>query len=262
MGQKIDKIRAYNQILLAVAGTIGVLFLLGAAIFALQDLFWSPSYDSGIINSEEIEEAQEKGIRKEVISFSDLKVIDSANQLLLLTVSQDRLDKDEPLDKDFGLMNSFSGKYNDYGSSVFNNLVLYDLKTRQSTILFDHRIGIGEYSIQNVNSRLYITCTGSVEDSNKDKLINRDDLQKLFIYDIGSQQLSEIALPKNSNILNIYEPRYIDRLVVRLAIDRNQNGEVQNEPRVYMLVNLSEMKLEPFISDAEIEQLQNTLQGQ
>ena len=93
----MEKIKNYNQIILAIAGTIGVVFLFFAVFLALEEMsrsFFGSRVDrnnQGILAIEETDELNKDSLRKQIISFNRIQVIDSANQIFLIPVTQANL---------------------------------------------------------------------------------------------------------------------------------------------------------------------------
>ncbi len=258
MGKKIEKLKTYNQILLALAGTLAVFFIIFVGILAVID-FYPRNHQVGMMVNDEVEELTEQGLRKEIISIESLQVIDSVNQIILFPITHSRLGEVESYGKDIGLMNSFSGEY--YSGYVYNNLVIQDIKNGKTNVVFKDRIGIGEYSIYKLNDEKFIVITGSKLDTNRDELINNEDFQDLYVYSLNSSTLSKIELPKNATVLNVYEEKKLNQYIVRIGVDRNENGFLKDEPKVFMKMNFEEMKVETFLDDEVLNTLQRTLEG-
>jgi len=192
MSRKMQKIRNFNQILLSVAGVIGILFLLVACVVFVID-FWPRDFkEEGMIVTDEAENLNEKGLRKEIISFDNFQVADSVNQIFILPVTQASLGNVESSDKSLGLMNSFSGKY--YGELIYNNIVVYYGKLDSTVIVFKNRLSLGDYMVTQQGSHKFLLATGCDTDTNKDNFLNSKDLQKLYAYDLSAKNLNKLKL--------------------------------------------------------------------
>lgn len=246
MTKRIDKIKNYNQIILAIAGTIGVLFLFFAAFFALEELSRS-FFDSkinrsnqGILAIEETNELNKDSLRKQIISFNRIQVVDSVNQIFLIPVTQANLAGAEKDNEILGLMNtkSISRSYEKFYRNIYNNLVLYDKLKNESQILFDERISIENFIVHENAGDKFIVIPGCNIDSNKDGYLNEDDLQELFIFNLQNR-------------------------IAHFGIDRNNNGVFSgsSEPMIFYRINLEKMNKEEFVNQDQIKQLQTLLEG-
>lgn len=263
MGKRIEKLKTYNQILLALAGTLAIFFIVFVGVLAVIDFYPRHYEEEGMIVTEEVVRLNEQGLRKEIISIESLEVIDSVNQIVLFPITHSRLGEEESYDKELlGLTNSFSGGYYDGSSGyVYNNLVIQDLIEKSTGVIFKDRIGISGFSIYNHKDRKYIVITGSEKDSNKDELLNDQDFQELYIYDLGFDALSKIELPKNATVLNVYDEKKLNQFIVRIGIDRDESGILKDEPIIYMRMNFEEMKVESFLNEETLITLQKILEG-
>ena len=55
-------------------------------------------------------------------------------------------------------------------------------KNNKSDIIFKSRTSINNYMIERLDDSIYLLITGTSRDSNKDKFLNSEDLQELFVY--------------------------------------------------------------------------------
>lgn len=266
---KIDKIRNYNQILLAVAGTLGIVFLCIAAFFALESMsrtFFrnNNQANNGILATEETNQLLQDSLRKQIISFDHIRIIDSINQTYLLPVTQANLTNAESTNHSFGALNNkFTGSYEKHYGNIYNNLILYKSNKAESKLIFDRRTSIQNFIIHESEDKKYIVISACSVDSNKDKFLNHNDLQALFIYNMQSDVLQKIKSKENYTTLSAYQPHQSNDLIVHFGIDRNNNGvfERSKEPMIYYKVNLIDLTLEEFVSSSQIIQLQSLLEG-
>lgn len=270
MGKRIDKIKNYNQILLAIAGTIGVIFLLFATFFALEEMSRSFFYNrdngnNGILAIEETNQLQKDSLRRQIISFNKIEVVDSINQTYIIPVTQANLAAAEKDNEVLGLMNTRSTKYSyeRYYGNIYNNLIVYNQKTDQSKIVFDERISIENFKIHIEKDKRYVIIPACQIDSNQDGYLNEKDLQELFIYDLQNNLLTKIKAKENYTTLKAYQPLKANHLIVQFGIDRNGNGTFNSstEPMIFYKVNLKDMRIEEFINKEQMNSLQSLLEG-
>ena len=271
MTKRIERIKNYNQIILAIAGTIGVVFLLFAAFFALEELSRSfldsraDSNNQGILAIEETNELNKDSLRKQIISFNRMQVIDSINQIFLIPVTQANLAAAERDNEILGLMNtkSIGRSYEKFYGNIYNNLVLHDRLKNESQLIFDERISIENFIVHENSRGKFIVIPGCNIDSNKDGYLNENDLQELFIYNVQNRSLNKILSEENYTTLRVYKPDKSNELIAHFGIDRNKNGvfNSSSEPMIFYRINLEKMAKEEFVSQEQIEQLQLLLEG-
>ncbi len=271
MTKRIEKIKNYNQIILAIAGTIGVVFLFFAAIFALGELSRSffesrvERNNQGILAIEQTDELNKDSLRKQIISFNKIQVIDSAKQIFLIPVTQANLASAEKDNEILGLMNtkSIGRSYEKFYGNIYNNLVLHDKLKDESQILFNERISIENFIVHENSGDKFIVIPGCNRDSNKDGYLNEDDLQELFIFDIQSRTLNKIRSEENYTTLRVYKPDKSNELIAHFGIDRSKNGvfDSSSEPMIFYRIDLEKMSKEEFVNQEQIEELQSLLEG-
>ena len=256
----MEKIRNFNQILLSIAGIIGILFLIMACSIFIIDM-WPREYkEEGMIADEEVEILNEQGLRKEIVSFERFQVADSVNQIYVLPVTQASLDNPESSDKSLGLINGFSRK-GYYGELVYNNIAIHYGKIDSTVIVFKDRLSLGEYMI--TRQKDFLIASGCESDTNGDKFLNSKDLQKLYVFGLTNRRTQQVKTNPNHTALQVYEPQESNIVLCKFGVDRNENGEYEDniEPTVYMKLNKSDMTLTPLVNEKDIEELQKTLEG-
>lgn len=269
---KIDKIKNYNQVILAIAGTIGVILLAFAALIMLEELSRSFFRDrdgynnSGVLAMESVNELQKDSLRQQIISFNKIEMIDSVSQTYIIPVTQANLAAAEEASEILGLVNTRSGSRSyrgGYDANIYNNLVLYKQLEKESEIVFKERISIGDFLIHDQAEDKYIVIPACDIDSNKDGYLNEGDLQELFIYDLQKEQLNKIEAKENYTTLRVYQPEMSDDLIVHFGIDRNRDGSFDRwvEPMVFYQINLDQMKIQEFVSKEQLTKLQSLLEG-
>lgn len=119
MSKKFEKIKNYNQLLLAIAGTLTLLFFIGMGVIFMVDefsyRFSDNDYHEGILSSEETEVLLADTLRKQIISFPNMFLVDSISKTYLLPVSQADLHDLESTNDLLGLINSYGSRGKYYG---------------------------------------------------------------------------------------------------------------------------------------------------
>jgi len=267
-----QKIKNFNQILLSLAGIGILIFFLVLGAFLIMDAIDSRNYrnnrtPSGLIAQGETDQLLADSLRKQIVTFNSISIIDSAKQIFILPVTQATLKNGALNDELFNLVYGFSlsktYKSNRNYDNTFNNIILFDALENKSEIVFSNRISIKDYDFYETDGIKYLIITGTDKDSNQDKYLNSNDLQKLFIYEIESKRLSEIALKENYSILATTYPAKTEIVFGKFGLDRNNDGKFdpRKEPRVFKRINLKDATLTNVIEEKQINRLQERLEG-
>ncbi|MFK7946060.1 MAG: hypothetical protein AB8G11_00605 [Saprospiraceae bacterium] len=267
------KLQKYNQWILAIAGTVGLLFLVGVVLFAIIDFFnhryydWEEEYVEPIseIGTDEL---LKDSLRSQIISFDEMLLLDSATKTYLLPITQENLEEVERVSNNglLGLTNSSS--YNSYkikydGYQLYNNLVVYNGLNAESKILFKDKVAIIIESILLYDDKKYVFLLVSTKDTNKDKVLDNNDLQDLYVYTVQSEKLQKIEKDDATIILNIRKDVVTNSIIVRYGFDRNKNGAFEStyEPAAYKLFDIETMTMKNIVPSNQINELQKILQG-
>ncbi len=229
-----------------------------------------PVTPSGIISSQVTDSLLRDSVRKQIVSFSQIILIDSTNKTYLLPVGQSNLANEESTSKVFGLVNGFggNGKYDyeyDYSYRYnLNNLIIYHSETDSSKILFKNRILVSEFKTIGNDGEKHVLIMATDKDSNNDKYWNYKDLQELYLYSVKEDKLVKIQSKNKFTTLEFYENKKTKDVICELGIDRNGDGkyDFKEEPRLFYKLNLETKKLVEIVSINQIEELQKLLEGQ
>ena len=262
MSNKINRIRNYNQVLLAIAGTIGIVLLVISSYVFIIEMWPRKFEENGMMANEEVEALTNQNLRKEIISFSEPELIDSIEKQFLIPVVTTDLEDLESMDKSLGLVNNFSGSYSK--DLATNNLIVYNERLNISKIIFNKRLRISDYKILEIEKTKYVLIKGCKNDSNKDKYLNSEDLQKLFLYNLANGTVSNVKMPTNYTSLSIHNSYYTaDHNIYRFGLDRNMDGfyDRTEEQTILMKLNVIESSMQNILSTEQLNKLQETLEG-
>lgn len=274
----IEKIKNYNQKLLAVFGTIAVLFLI-VGFVAFLSLFirearWN-NYDTvedGILSDEKIEKLQEENKREQVISYQTPRLVDTLNTIYIIPVSHKTLKEEEDIDIS-GLLSARSAAYGsykeDYGERYsrniygdYNNLIVYNKKENTTHKLLNNRANFKDFREEHFNDDILLLFKVAEKDSYKDGVINLNDFKSLYIYSFENKKLDKVSL-ENMDVVDynfFYETK---ELIVRFGVDKNDDGQYTryNEPAIIKKYNLETGVLTDIIDPTLNDELQKTLEG-
>ncbi|MBL4561579.1 MAG: hypothetical protein JKX79_11420 [Labilibaculum sp.] len=272
----IEKVKKYNQKLLAVLGTIVALMaligLISTLYFVGMDIgssFGSKSED-GILSDETIELLQKENKRQQIISYQIPELVDTVNLIYMIPVSQKTLNNPENIEDNevLGLLDMSGGKFSSKGKyrrsyyGSYNNLLIYDAKTEKLNKLFDDRVNFEKIDTKYFEDDVFITFKASNADSYKDGIINSKDLKKLYIYSVREQKLKDIGL----NHADVIAYKFINEsknLLVQFGVDYNKDGKYDSskEPKTLRSFNYKSGVLSEIVSKDIHSQLQKKLEG-
>jgi hypothetical protein len=272
----MEKLKKYNQKLLAVLGTLAILFLIvgligiiGILIQEYQRTSYYDRQDDGILSEEKIEELQKENKREQVISYETPKLIDTLQQLYIIPVSQKSLQDAEYIDT--GLLNMYSNdlyvekkdvRYSKGYFGNFNNIIVYNQKTGNTQKLFTERVNFDGIQTTYFEDDIFLLCKVATKDTFKDGVINLLDFKSLYIYSFASKKLLKVG----NNELNVIDYKFITNskeLIIRFGIDKNDNGKYEEyrEPSILKRYNFQTETLTDIIDTKLHNELQQLLEG-
>lgn len=261
----MEKLKKYNQVLLATIGTLTLLFGFLCLIYVAFEVWSRARYDTPepqIMAEEEAKKLAADSIRRQVISFNRAELIDSAQLFYLIPVGQAQLNEDELL----GLTNRYESHYGDSKSYIvptYNNILFYNAAAKITYPLFKKRVSVNDYGTYYLSNQVIAYFSVSDVDSNRDGFMSDGDLQKLYIFLPESQRLIEIESGAKT-YYSLHRLGETNDFVAKYGLDRNKNGQFDSatEPYVFYRLNIQEGNLTDIIPDTLIEQLQRRLDGQ
>lgn len=272
---KIEKIKNYNQKLLAAFGSIivimafvGLIMMIVAGVSELGWMVNSDESDTGILSDEKIEELQQENKRKQVVSYDFPRLIDTINSIYIIPVRHQTLNSAEYMDEGvLGLLNSngkvrTDSRYSSYYHGSFNNLIVYDLKNNATKKLFDTRVNFGEIRTKVFDNDILILFTAASKDTYKDGVINLSDIQSLYIYSIKNDKLRVISIQETDIAYYDFIQDSKD-IMLRLGVDYNKDGQYDDnsEPSLVKRYDFKADKIVEIVpKDLDIA-LQKLLEG-
>lgn len=259
----MEKLKKYNQWLLAILGTQAVAALVFVLLFSgyllVEEIFFSPSRvqnDSPSITVTDSTTTPDKPNVRQAITFHAPTLLDTGRAIYLIPVSLagTNEDADEYAITDKLGRSSRHRKSFQY-QGAYSNIIVYHQKANTKIPVFSTRINILDFSNDTWNEQPYLFIRGTKHDTNKDHQLNADDLQSFFLYDIEKNVLKEIRFP-NVGLID-YEVLYgTDQLVLRFGQDRDSNGTIDNEPILLKRYRIGENGAEDLIDAATLQRLE------
>lgn len=277
---KIEKIRNFNQVILAIAGILGLILLLVFIIIAVSDLFRSWDIGSGrdrtitnsLIAEDKVEVLNQKNLRLQVISYEAPKLIDTVHVVYIIPVTVSTLDKPETsveasndglmslLDLSAPMKNKGYFKEN-YFEGLFANLIVYKPVENKTELLFNQRIMLSGLHTYDFKDDILLIFFTAEKDTNKDGLINFDDDKNLCIYSIKTEKMRRIAEGTNS----ITDYQFVGDskdLLVEFSLSQYNDVKFKSyKPKKIMKYEFEIDKLSEVVPAQIQQQMQNLVEG-
>lgn len=269
---KIEKVKNFNQYALAVIAILFSILLFILVAMALSEFiddikrsFRPQQQAATIIADKNAKENLKENKRTHLVHFREFDLIDTTRQIYAIPVSQTVLKEHEAIDETsfFGRSDKSSAyryrKYN-YRSSN-SNMIIFNATNNHKHKLFDKRISINSAFYEKINGEAAMLLSTIESDTDKDGILDEGDLRTLYLYITKDKSLHSIRA-ENTTFLNFHILPNRNELVVRLGLDRNNNGKYEwDEPAVFYHYSITEQKLKPLLDTEILQQLQAILDG-
>lgn len=273
---KIEKVKNYNQKILAILGTLAIILvivlIIGISGIAISEIFRFNNdgpIETGILSDEKIEELQKENKREQVISYETPKLIDTLNSVYIIPVSHKNLNEAEDINGLLNMRKSSSSSYELSDSrysrqfyGAYNNLIIYNQKNNLSHKLFDKRANFNDIKVEYFTGDILLLFNVAEKDTYKDGVINLLDFKSLYIYSLAKKKLKKIE-NKEMDIVSYKFLNESKNLIVSFGIDKNKDGKYEdlNEPTIIKKYNYETEKLTDIIGEKTNSELQKMLEG-
>jgi hypothetical protein len=277
---KIEKIKNFNQVILAVAGVLGLILLLVFIIMAVSDLFRdfgsgrNSTITNSLISEEKVEMLNRENLRLQIISYETPKLIDTVNAVYIIPVSVSTLNKAETVveaavDNEgiMGLLDTYgsprlNGYYQEnYFDGLFANLIIYQPGENKTVLLFNERIMLSGVHTYYFKDDILLVFYTAEKDNNKDGLINFKDDKNLCIYSLKTEKMRRIAEGANS----ITDYSFVENskdLLVEFSLNQYNDLKFKSyKPRKIMKYEFETEKLSEVVPTNIQQQMQNLVEG-
>jgi len=276
---KIEKIKNFNQVILAIAGILGLILLVAImvvmALEILPDIGSSrrnTTITNSLISEEKVEALNQENLRLQIISYEIPRLIDTVNVVYIIPVSVSTLDKPETVveSADDGLMALLDtygsvrkkGYYErDYFDGLFANLIVYKPTANKTLLLFNERIMLSGISTYDFKDDILLVFLTAEKDTNKDGLINFKDDKNLCIYSLKTEKIHRIAEGTNS----ITDYQFIENskdLLIEFSLSQYNDVKFKSyKPRKIMKYEFETEKLSEVVPANIQQQMQNLVEG-
>ena len=279
---KIEKIKNFNQVILAITGVFGVILLLLGIIVVFSELLENFKYSkrttitNSLISEERVETLNQENLRLQIISYGMPKLIDTANVVYIIPVSVSTLNKAEAVveaaydDGIMGLLDTFGSSSffikegyfkENYFDGLFANLIVYQPVTNNAILLFNERIMLSGVRVYYFKDDILLVFYTAEKDTNKDGLINFQDDKNLCIYSLKTEKMRRISEGTNS----ITDYQFVENskdLLVEFSLSQYNDVEFKSyKPQKIMKYEFETEKLTETVPVNIQQQMQNLLEG-
>ncbi len=266
----MSKLQRYNQKLLAIIGTVLLLFALfgviAGIVVVIIEAFDKPSTPDGIqVNINDSSHNRPADLIRHQISFKEPIQLDTAEAIYLSPVGQVKISEDEKSRNSsfWGSGSSYeSGKYkfNSY-YGFYNNFVLNDFSKNTSHQIFKEKVVISHWAHVKIKEEDILLFRGVSSDQNNDHLLNDEDYQSLYVYDINKDGLQKFHFD-NQTVLSFEPLKKTDFVMVKVGEDINGDKVYfsNSEPQKTLILNVHTKKLEELIPDTMKESIQKLIE--
>jgi len=276
---KIEKIKNFNQIILAIAGVLGVFLLLIFILIAISDfLRWnvgsgrSKTITNSLISEEKVEALSRENQRLQIISYETPTLIDTVNAVYIIPVSVSTLDRPETvveIDNEgileildtFGSTRKKGYSQDNYFDGLFANLIVYQPNTNRVILLFNERIMLSKLRTYYFKDDILLVFFIAEKDTNNDGLINFYDDTNLCIYSLKTGKMHRISDEMNS----ITDYQFIENsknLLVEFSLNQYKDVKFKSyKPRKVMKYEFEIEKLFEVVPEKIQQQMQNLVES-
>ncbi len=278
---KIERIKNFNQVILAIAGVLGLILLLIFIVMVVSELCRTWNVGSGrnttitnsLISEEKVETLNLENLRLQIISYESPKLVDTLNAVYIIPVSVSTLDKPETVVEaadggglmammdTYGSMRKKGYYQENYFEGLFANLIVYQSVVNKAILLFDERIMLSGLRTYDFKDDILLVFYTAEKDSNKDGLVNFDDDTNLCIYSLKNGKMHRIAEGTNS----ITDYQFIENskdLLVEFSLSQYNDVKFKSyKPRKIMKYGFETEELSEVVPVQIQQQMQNLVEG-
>ena len=272
----IEKIKNYNQRMLAVVFTLAVVLLVLFIITFIVDLWPSRTYDDsprGLLADEQVSALADENLRKQVLSYETPWLVDTVKSVYIIPVSIRTLNKPEettPPDAYYDLLDMHPshsrGKISkdriEFHRANYVNLIVYDALRDKATSLFNQRVIVGDIQSYYFEDDILLIFYAATKDTNQNGIIDLTDLRSLYIYSLGTGELRTFSDGENQAIdYQFIEPTKNLLVKYKLSQYKKEQFGFEQVPSKMMKYTFETQELTPIIPTEMNQKMQELVEG-
>ncbi len=230
-------LKKYNEKLLAILGTLAVVglatVLLGSLFFFIVEQFGrnnNQGREGVVVDQNQVVDTSTFSFSQQ-ISVLEPYQLDTLQPIFLIPIGQknqkSKINRTAAAGLNFDSKQYLSSDYA-YSSfyGLYNNFVLIDYSKDLKTPIFDTKIAISEWAYLKIDSSKLILFKGTNRDLNKDGILNEDDFQSLFVFNVNTLEVRELTF-ENQTVQSFSPLKKTSKIYVRTGKDINGDGRFQ-----------------------------------
>lgn len=277
----INKVKNYNQKLLALFGTLAVILIVVAILGVIVEFIANNRIFSrntqGLLADDKVENLNQENLRQQIISYESPWLVDTLQSVYIIPVTIKTLKKPENTnrntyaalqqediddvslssmkrDKGYQSYKTFSGNY--------ANLIVYNPMTETVKPIFDKRVFIGKVDAYYFKDDILLVFYTAEKDIDENGVIDLQDARNLSIYSMNTEALTNINDGDNTIYSSVFIENSKDLLIeFTLSQYKNNQFDAYQSPRKIMRYSYDSHKLTNIIPDQIQAAIQKLVEG-
>ena len=273
----IEKIKNYNQRMLAVISTLAAVLLIIFIISFIVETWPRGTYDNspqGLLADEQVSALADENLRKQVVSYETPWLVDTIKSVYIIPISIKTLNKPEetttPPDALLELLDThpshsrgrMSKDRFEFYKKNHVNLIVYDALRNKATSLFNQRVIVGDIQPYYFKDDILLIFYAATRDTNQNGIIDLTDLRSLYVYSFETEELRTFSDGENQAIdYQFIEPT--KDLLVKYELSQYKKDQFGNKqvPNKIMKYNFETQELTPIIPSDIEQKMQGLVEG-
>lgn len=265
----MEKLKKYNQKLLAILGTlavvaagIGVISALVGGVIVISDYLsrgGAQDYGVRVVDTQVQEDGDTVVSRIQAVTFNEPVYLDSNYLRYVVPVGQVDLKEREEVsyESSYKILNAYSrARYGRY-----NNFVYVDFESKLKTKIFHERVSISQWMYYAKNSVEALLFKGALEDSDNNGVLDSEDTQSLFVLWLNDFELKQYDFESTLLEFSHLQPtKYIN---LEIGLDVNGDGQYSRrfEPRRLSILDMQNRTVQPLVPNELEDEIQRVIDG-
>lgn len=266
---RLEKIKNYNQKILAILGTLLLAIAVVVLVMVVMELTYSLGYrhapESPLMSDKKVERLAKDSLRRQIISYDDPVLVDTANLIYIIPTSIKTLKRAEYVEDNILALADFRGKTSiprSYGKifyGSFNNLVVYDYMNNLAKKISEERMTGTDMHIKYFDDEILIVFQGADQDTDGDGSITMNDFNSLFLYSLKTRKINKLGID-NATVASYLFVENSKDILISFGRDRNGDNKYDEvlEPSFVMRYDYGKNTLNAVIDgqlDSELQRL-------
>lgn len=263
----------YNKRLLAILGTVvgfGIIIIILILIAGTTyELVRNINHDKKksnhgiIVNQNKVIDTTTHSVHQE-LSILEPYQLDTISPVFIVPIGQKNQTSKNIKIQQAGLAfgsGSYSKNY-EYSNfnGLYNNFVLIDYTKNFQKELFSKKVALTEWAYLKIDETKLIVVKGTDSDTNEDGILNKNDFQSLFVFNLDNLELKTLKF-KNQTVRSFEPLKMTTKIYVRTGKDLNNDKSFKSykEPTDLYFYDVTTGEYETLIPKNVKEKIQGIL---